>query len=259
MNVRVLELPGGLDPDEYCNKHGAEEYRRQLDRAPRFFHWLLDRSRQQFDLATAEGRTAVFEKLLPSVILLPDTVQRATTVVELAEHIGLPQGVALNRLRNATNQDERTVDRGTLQSDGMSPGERLLVVLLANNGEARMELLDEAHEIASGTLSSQRILAAMRAVEKSGDAYHHSAVEGRLEDEDRERLAHLVLDGDRPVPTIEEGREALTALRLKVTRDRYRDLLRRIAEAERSGDKDKLAELLGQIKQMEPELGLADR
>ncbi|MCY4594186.1 MAG: DNA primase [Bryobacterales bacterium] len=259
MNVRVLELPGGLDPDEFCSQHGAEEYRRQLDRAPRFFHWLLDRSRQQFDLATAEGRTAVFEKLLPSVILLPEAVQRATTVVELAEHIGLPQGVALNRLRSATNQGERTADRGTPQPDGLSPGERLLVVLLANDGQARRELLEEAHDIASGALSSQRILAAMRAVENSGDGYHHSAVEGRLEDEDRERLARLVLDGDRPVPTIDEGREALTALRLKVTRDRYRDLLRGIAEAERLGDKDKLAEMLDQIKRMEPDLGLAER
>jgi len=68
-----------------------------------------------------------------------------------------------------------------------------------------------------------------------------------------------VLDGDRPVPTIDEGREALTALRLKVTRDRYRDLLRGIAEAERLGDKDKLAEMLDQIKRMEPDLGLAER
>ena len=258
MNVRVLELPGGLDPDEYCTKHGAEEYRGQLDRAPRFFHWLLDRSRQQFDLATAEGRTAVFEKLLPSVILLPDAVQRATTVVELAEHIGLPQGVALNRLRSVTNQGEQTAGRGTPQSDGMSPGERLLVVLLANDGRARRELLEEAHEIVSGALSSQKILAAMLAVEKSGDGYNHSAVEGRLEDDDRERLASLLLDGDRPVPTIDEGRETLAALRLKVNRDRYRDLLRGIAEAERSGDRAKVTEMLGQIKQMEPELGLAD-
>ena len=258
MNVRVLELPGGLDPDEYCTKHGSEEYKRQLDGAPRFFHWLLDRSRQQFDLATAEGRTAVFEKLLPSVILLPDTVQRATTVVELAEHIGLPQGVALNRLRSVTDQGERTAGRGTPQSDGMSPGERLLVVLLAIDGRARRELLEEAHNIVSGALSSQKILAAMLAVENSGDGYDHSAVEGRLEDDDRERLARLLLDGDRPVPTIDEGREALAALRLKVNRDRYRDLLRGIAEAERSGDHGKLTEMLSQIKQMEPKLGLAD-
>ncbi len=259
MNVRVLELPGGLDPDDYCKKHGADEYRRQLDRAPRFFHWLLDRSRRQFDLATAEGRTAVFDKLLPSVVLLPDAVQRATTVAELAEHIGLPQGVALNRLRSATNQGERSAEGAMPPPDGMSPGERLLLVLLANDGQARAELLDEAHDLASGALSSQKILAAMRAVQKSGDGYHHSAVEARLEAEDRERLSHLVFDGDRPVPTIEQGRSALTALRLKVTRDRYRDLLRGITEAERSGDKDKLAALLEQIKQLEPELGLADR
>ena len=257
MNVRVLELPGGMDPDEFCKARGGEAYHEQLERAPRYFYWLLDRSRTQFDLTMAEGRTAAFEWLLRSVALLPDEIQRATTVTELAEHIGLQQGVALNRLRLATNQRARAREARTLQVEGLSHGERLLIVLLANDEQARAELLEKSHEIATRGLPSHRVFAAMLAVQRSGDPFQYAAVEGRLESADRERLARLVFDKDRPAAALEEGREALAALRRQVTEQRYHDVRRRIAMAERSGDAEELAALLGRRMKLERQLGLA--
>ena len=259
MNVRVLELPGGMDPDDYCKAEGGEAYRRELDQAPRYFHWLLTRSRRQFDLATAEGRTRAFDKLLGSVVLLPDAIQRATTVTELAEHIGLQTGVALNRLRQATSKGEAAKARTERDLDGLAPAERLLVVLLAHDPAARKELLEDAHKVASSGLPSERILAAMLAVVRSGDGYHHSAVEGRLDTADRERLTRLLFDKDRPQPKIEEGREALEALRFKVDQDTYRDVLRRIAAAERSKNNEELQQMLRRKQELEPRIGLRQR
>ncbi|MGH9657354.1 MAG: DNA primase, partial [Bryobacteraceae bacterium] len=56
MSVRVLELDGGLDPDEYVRQRGAEAYREKLDQAKGYFYWLADRARSKFDMRTAEGR-----------------------------------------------------------------------------------------------------------------------------------------------------------------------------------------------------------
>lgn len=259
MNVRVLELPGDMDPDDYCKAQGGEAYRRELEAAPRYFYWLLDRSRRQFDLATAEGRTKAFDKLLASVVLLPDAIQRATTVTELAEHIGLRSGVALNRLRQATSKADGAKARAEGHFDGLSPAERLLVVLFTHDREARTELLESAHVVASSGLPSERILAAMLAVVRSGDAYQHSAVEGRLDSADRDRLTRLLFDKDQPQPKIEEGREALAALRLKVAQDSYRDVLRGIATAERSKNTEELQRLLARKQELEPQIGLGHR
>ena len=257
MNVRVLELPGGLDPDEFCEAHGGDAYREQLKRAPRYFYWLLDRSRTQFDLVTSEGRTAAFERLLRSVLLLPDAIQRATTVTELAEHIGIEQGMALHRLGIATNQRERPRMPVQQVVDGLSHGERLLLVLLANSEEARENLLEEAHEVAEHGLPSRNILAAMLTVHRSEDPYQYAAVEGRLEEADRERLARLVFDKDRPPPEVGEGRDALVALRRRVAKERFHDIRRRIAQAERSGKIEELRELLARKMDLERKLGLA--
>ncbi len=61
MHVRILELDGGLDPDEYCKQRGAEAYAAKLTAAKNYFYWLADRARGKFDMRTAEGRVAGFQ------------------------------------------------------------------------------------------------------------------------------------------------------------------------------------------------------
>lgn len=259
LGVKVLELPDGMDPDEYCRARGADAYRSQLERAPRYFLWLLDRSRKRFDLATSEGRVAAFESLLKSVLLLPDEIQRAMTVTELADHIGLQPSAALNRLQQASQRSERSEGGSSTQVVSLSPGERLLLLLFAHSPDARADLLEKACRIAERGLPSRRILAAMQAAVQSGEPFQYAAVEGRLEEADRQRLTRLVFDKDRPVPTLEEGRQALDALRRQVLQERYREVRRGIAEAERASASDKLAELLQRKMELERELGMVGK
>lgn len=254
MNVRVLELPGGLDPDEYCREQGGESYRRLLEDAPDYFHWLLDRSRTLFDLSTSSGRTKAFEHLLGSVVLLPDEVQQATTITDLAQHIGLPQSLALARLRSAAKRSSRTEATPIAQADGLSPSERLLVVLLVGDEAARQQFLQRACEIADRGLPSRPILSALRAVEKANGPFRFEAVEGRLDGADRETLARLVFERDRPTPTLADGEDLLAALHRKALEDQYQDLLRRIGRTESAAD---LPELLDHKLRLERELGLA--
>ena len=78
MHVRILELSGGLDPDEFVKAHGSEEYSARLESAAGYFIWLADRARKKFDMSTAESRIAGFESLLlPSIRRISDRLERA--------------------------------------------------------------------------------------------------------------------------------------------------------------------------------------
>jgi DNA primase len=59
MLVRIVQLDGELDPDEYCNQRGAAAYRERLDGAKGYFYWLADRARAKHDVHTTEGLVAV--------------------------------------------------------------------------------------------------------------------------------------------------------------------------------------------------------
>ena len=71
MQVRIVELDGGLDPDEYCKERGAEAYRERVDGAKGYFYWLADRARAKHDMRTTEGKVAVLKFLLPAVQRIP--------------------------------------------------------------------------------------------------------------------------------------------------------------------------------------------
>ena len=62
MHIRILELEGGLDPDEYVRKNGAEMYSARLERATGYFLWLADRARRKFDMTSAEGQCRRFRE-----------------------------------------------------------------------------------------------------------------------------------------------------------------------------------------------------
>ena len=127
-------------------------------------------------------------------------------------------------------------------------------MLLVSDESARQQFLQNACEIAERGLPSRQILSAIRAVEKTDDPFRYEAVEGRLDGADRERLARLVFDRDRPTPTPADGEDLLAALQRQALEDQYQDLLRRIG---RTGSTADLRELLDQKLRLERKLGLA--
>ena len=67
MHVRILELEGGLDPDEYCKERGAEAYRASWTRRrPTFTGWRTGRARNS-TCARRRGAWRGFQFLLPAI------------------------------------------------------------------------------------------------------------------------------------------------------------------------------------------------
>jgi DNA primase len=133
LQVRIVELDGGLDPDEYCKERGAEAYRARLDGAKGYFHWLADRARSQYDLRTTEGQVAVLKYLVPAVQRIPDKLERMQIAIEVAGYVGVDQanqGMVLDAFKKSVaDRNERPMQQ---PMEAVRPGEKgLLNVLLS--------------------------------------------------------------------------------------------------------------------------------
>ena len=255
LEVRVLALPEGLDPDEFCGRYGGDEYRALLDRAPGYFIWLADRARGQFDLRTAEGRVAAFHFLVPSVNLLRDKIKRVAIANELAEHLRVDSGLVLEQFRRAAAERREKPLQATAETeDRWSPGETLLLRCLLHSGEARREMLEEVVELAAQqNLPSQPLLEALRMVAPETDDLDYAALEGRLQTKEQQLLSQLVFSTGAEHSSLAEAREFFAALRRQAWEARHRDLRREIAEAENNGDQARVLELLRGKKMLEEE------
>jgi DNA primase len=165
LDVRVLELPAGVDPDELVREVGPEGYLRRVEAAGSFFGFLLGRAASENDVRTPAGRVAALNALLPYLASVQDRVLRSELADEAIRGLGLPADLVREEVRRALRQGRRQV---TLADAGaaLPPLPRAARTLLtwALQDEATRELLRGlADEAALDELAGGRLLRAVLA------------------------------------------------------------------------------------------------
>src|ERR1700749_1932558 len=108
IKVRVVELEGGLDPDEYCQQHGADAYRERIVKAKAYFYWLADRARAKFNMREPQGRIDAFQSLVPAIQELSDKLARDSYANDLASYLAVEPGLVREHFRKlAVDRVER--------------------------------------------------------------------------------------------------------------------------------------------------------
>jgi DNA primase len=253
MHVRVLELDGGLDPDEYCKERGAAAYGAKLEQAKNYFYWLADRARGKFDMKNAEGRVAGFQFLLPAIQRLSDKLERLAVVNDVAGYLGVDAGPVLENFRRAAAERHEKTVRPAVEA--VRPVERMLLNLVLINPDARSHLMPRLKRMpALEQFSTRRIFEAVFALDEAGEQVGFSGLDARLEDNDRILLAAAVLadETDSGVFSLEQGEACLNTLE-NARRDGVRaELKAKVRAAERGGD-------LGEALRLSAELTRMDR
>jgi DNA primase len=259
LQVRIVELDGGLDPDEYCKERGVEAYRARLEGAKGYFHWLADRARSQYDLRTTEGRVAVLKYLVPAVQRIPDKLEQMQVAIEVAGYIGVDQanqGMVLDAFKKSVaNRNERPMQQAT---ETLRHDEKGLLNVLLSDLQGREALLDELPRIeVLQRISSRRIFQAIQAIHAAGVPLTFDALHSRLEEADQNLLAAAVLlaDGEGHDFTLEYGMQCVESLRRSGHQESVRELKRRIKEAERTGSLAEALRLAQELQQFERRAG----
>jgi len=85
LNVRIVELPEGEDPDSFVLKHGGIEFRERLANAVSFIDFKAKQFQRSGAFATAEGKTQAVRSLVRSIAKMKDELKRNFYVKEVAE------------------------------------------------------------------------------------------------------------------------------------------------------------------------------
>ena len=87
LDLRVLHLPAGKDPDEFLQGHGPGEYRALLDQAPLWLDWQIDQVLQDLDLSRADHFQLAVSGLVQLLAKLPPTPVRTHYLQKVAERL----------------------------------------------------------------------------------------------------------------------------------------------------------------------------
>lgn len=246
MRIKVLALPGGLDPDEFVNERGAEAYLDAVRHAPRYFHWLADRARSQFDMNSAEGRMAGLQFLMPAIQRIPGKLERAAIAGDVAAYLNVDRSLVLDQFR------KMAVTRGApaqapAPESVVPANERLLLRCLLQSAEAR----DQLSERLAGLVETQPLASAsvFRALLAVGEPFDFAALESRLTESDRTLLARLAFadELENEDLSVSQAQACLTRMEASALEARRAQLKQRIREAERGGRIDEALALMEEL------------
>lgn len=225
-DIRVLTLEPGFDPDLFIRRKGKEAYTAALKNSQKYFHYLIERARQQFPVRTAEGKHKAVNYLLPHIQRVPSRIVRDEVAEEVAQKLNIDSAVLRHELKHAAATRKSATLKSAPEAQ-ITDAEKILIHALASESQFQSEDYVSARDGADDAfdpcrqarfaLSAERLHAGL-ATESLIDSLLNPAGEvSTLMDlpvsgSDRQLLAGILLRTDEEL-TVEKVDGAIKALR----------------------------------------------
>lgn len=121
IEVRVVTLPEGDDPDTYTRKHGAAGMAPLIDQAMDVFDRKVQLLQRAGWFADLQHKRRALDRLLPTIRAASDPITRDLYLARTAEAAGIAREVLLSEL-HAVRRGQRTTGRGAGGGAGNARG-----------------------------------------------------------------------------------------------------------------------------------------
>jgi DNA primase len=252
MRIRILQLDQGLDPDEYVKRNGADAYRKCLDAAGSYFHWLGDRARAR-NPATVEGQMAALKELLPAIHRMSDKIERAAVAEDVAHYLGIARGLVLEQFRRAA-LDRREPTPEAAGRPAVPPLERILLNAVLAAPAIRADVLARLKALgAAERFVTRGVFQVLFQLEDSGQSAGFAEIEARLPESDRRILLAAVLAGEMSEETNhrEQADDCLKRLETESLERRRAELGAQLKDAERAGNLAEAMRLADELNRLD--------
>ena len=91
MNVKVLLLPDGDDPDSFARKHNAKEYREYIDSHQTDFIRFKTRLFMEDSADDPVSRASLIDNMVTSIALIPDKILRSMYIKECSQTMNVEE------------------------------------------------------------------------------------------------------------------------------------------------------------------------
>ena len=164
MNVKILLLPDGDDPDSFSRKHNAQEFKEYV--AAHQTDFILFKTNLLLKDAERDPikRARLTEDIVKSIAVIPDEIVRSTYVHECAEIIGMDEAI----LMRSANKNRAAILEN-LKKEAQRERERQLRLLNADENGNEKKAEDTAVEKASDTPTADDSFASITAEQATSE------------------------------------------------------------------------------------------
>ncbi|MBU0625667.1 DNA primase [Patescibacteria group bacterium] len=276
-SLRILRLPegAGKDPDD-CIRQDVKLWQKAIADAAPYMTWFIEQVTNRMDFNDAEAKRRAAEELLAEIVKIPNAVERAHWVSELARLFGTAESLLLERVKELLKQKSKITGGQSAkaagdQADKLKPTQPIKKDRHVILSEFVLGLAFYWPELAP------LVVSALESGELAGDSclyslyleYYNSRREGddsssnfrawlevRKSNENARLVAILELQAEKEFGELTlEGRKAEVDIligelkSLHISRQKL-ELTRDMAAAEKSGDMKKIREIQEKLNEV---------
>ncbi len=100
LNVRIVTLPEGLDPDDYVRSRGAQEFREKTSSGAKdLFDYKLGLLLGKYDKSRLEDKAIISREMLQTISKIDNAIIKSGYIKRLAEKLNVVESAILEELR----------------------------------------------------------------------------------------------------------------------------------------------------------------
>ena len=107
LSVRVLRIPGAKDPDEFIKEHGAEAFRKLIERSENHIMYRLQNIQDKYDLTQDDQRVLFLKEAAREVASLDNAVEREVYTARAAKTAGVTTQAFALEVKNEMEKRRR--------------------------------------------------------------------------------------------------------------------------------------------------------
>jgi len=104
LDVRIVQLPDGDDPDSFVQKHGGEAFEELLTKSVTFIDFKANEYQKSGKLDSPEGKAEAVRGLVQSIAKIKDPLKRSFFIKDVAEKYQLYESTLYGELEKSTKR-----------------------------------------------------------------------------------------------------------------------------------------------------------
>lgn len=187
LNVRVVKLPEGLDPDDVIKNYGADGYKDLLSSAVTLTAFKIDTLASSYDFDDPDGKSKFAVEAIKIIKKLDNPVEQEEYIKHIHNLTGYSMAILMKQAE-LTYEEEIQTQNDTKTTDSLVAAEEFVLASLINE----MPFADFAEDVFPHLTSEQAMLAYNLALEKYKNGYTLQSMFNRADGINEEYISKIV-------------------------------------------------------------------
>jgi DNA primase len=248
VNVKVVSLSKGFDPDSFVRKNGIECFHKEIKSASSLFDYKLKVLKSRYDIKDIMNKAMVSSLMFETINKFKNAILKAEYLKKLSYELGVDEEALLEEAKKGSKERVRAAPQANSKTkpSNISPTEKLLMSLMLEENSLinRIKENFDPQDFKDDRIS--RIVSVMFSLIEQGKEVRPQSLMNHLDDD----ISHLICESEflpegmsleHKERMVDDCLKRLKNDKAKVKRERLHE---EIKVAQQSGDEERLNKLI---------------